>query len=256
MIYIVPKSIRINNTMKKPPYLISTIVMFTVMLTTIISHAHETDANDDITESKNQPSDEIFTSLANVSYAKPEWNNNEYFSIGFRTYYTDLETQLRFYLDFELGGTTENTSPIDGLTRNSLYEKIGTGYVFNKGRAETTLFTELGFGLINIQHYVEGVAAWRSPESDEIYHDRVVYQNSGGFLIRDSGSYFHIAAGVRIKKHHKLTLYIDYVNDGPLSARNIQTTDYPDETYYYYGEIPQGITEHIIGLRYSFAPLY
>ncbi|MCH9853653.1 MAG: hypothetical protein K0U45_09140 [Alphaproteobacteria bacterium] len=198
-------------------------------------------------------SEVTFTS-GRVSYTNPSlWTNDFYSSIGFRWVSRYLASNLETYIEFEFGETNYKTSPIDGLIRSSSYEKLGYGFIFNKSpKAETSFFVELGAGLFNVDHYVKGEAAWRAPESDEISNRTVTYRNDGiSYFLNDI--YLNFAIGAKIKNNHKLSLYIQPLSEGDLSARGTSNDGvYPDDAYDYHGKIPQNISNGMMGIRYSY----
>ncbi len=200
---------------------------------------------------------EIYTSFGNAYNADPEtWNNDNYYAIGFR--FANQDKDYRFadatYFGFELAETSKAISPIDGLTRQSAYLKLGGGWIYNNTAAPTSSFVELGLGFITTAHFVQGEAAWKSPESEEIYHHQVAYENRGIAISDDTGVYLHFGLGVKIKNRHKLSLYISPVYEGRLSARSIvdNNEDGSQPESYYYGEIPDRILYGMAGFRYSY----
>ena len=285
MIYIVQKSIRVNEAMNKPPYFISSIAMIAVMLTVTISpkelNAQESGAQEPklylptVDENAPEPEKsykvnyvELYLPIGQVSYADPEtWTNNKYYGLGFRV--VELHDVIGTFFDYELGFTNMATSDIDGLKRKSNYEKFGIGFTFNQNQSGTTLFFGLGVGFINVLHSVEGKASWGAPESetesDEVYETRIIYQNytpllpvlllSGGGLPQESGVYLHVEIGLKIKNRHRLSFYFQPIDEGTLAARNdtsYNTNQSQPNDNYYYADIPDRIVESMAGFRYSY----
>ncbi len=272
--------------MKKPSYLTLFLVVFAVMLTTIQApkeinaqeiNAQETDADEPqlylptVDENAPEPEKrykvnyvELYLPVGQVSYADPEtWTNNKYYGLGFRV--TEINSDIDLYFDYELGFTNSATSDIDGLKRKSNYEKFAVGFIANQNQSDTTLFFGLGVGFINVLHSVEGQAAWRAPESDEIYETRITYQNytpllpfvllGGGGLPQEIGVYLHVEIGLKIKNRHRLSFYYQPIDEGTLAARNdtsYNTNQLQPNDNYYYGEIPDSIVESMAGFRYSY----
>ena len=199
--------------------------------------------------------EEISTSLGNVFYADPTlWNNDQYNSIGYR--FVIEQDGITGFFDFNIATTNSKTSPIDGLRRQSSYQKFIAGTSFEKNRAPTRFYVEYGFGLIKTRHSVQGNAAWRSSESDETYGNQIIYENAGPFLISDAGVFAHLEFGIRVQNLHKFSLYIQPIIEGTLTARadtsyGKNDGDEPGDNYYY-GEIPDEIINGMIGFRYSY----
>ena len=191
-----------------------------------------------------------------VSQFNPDlWNNNQYYSLGMRFSYQADDGPIGF-TNFEFGGTSSAVSSIDGLTRQSSYQKLGIGRIFNKNSAESGFFAEAEIGLIAVHHTVTGEAAWRAPESDEVYEHQVIYENSGESLLYGAGTYARVAFGVNIKKRHRLSFYIQPIEEYYLTARSapkiIEKHQGDLEEPYYYGTIPHSITNNIVGIQYGF----
>ncbi|MCH9845657.1 MAG: hypothetical protein K0U39_09145 [Alphaproteobacteria bacterium] len=246
------------------PALIFGLLLLTVTISPHEINAQETGANqsitgkstiDDVITVKSTRYQEISTSLGHVSYADPElWNNDQYYSIGFR-FVTEQERRTGFF-DFNAATTNSSTSPIDGLTRQSQYQKFIFGFASNKNKAATRFFLEYGVGLIKTKHFVQGIAAWRSPESDKIYPHQIIYENAGPFFVNDAGGFVHVEFGMRVQNRHKFSLYIQPIIEGKLTARadifyGKNDGDKPDKNYYY-GEIPDTIVNGMVGFRYSY----
>ncbi len=203
---------------------------------------------------------ELFISSGYAFHDDPEiWNNNTFFSFGFRSVNGNLQSKRKGFIEYEVAGTNQPEGE-DGLIRHSFYQKLGFGYIFNKSRAETTFFSEFGGGLLKSVHFVEGEAAWRAPASDEEYDYHVEYENSGPFLgSHPTGIYLHLAFGFKIENRHKFSFYIHPMYEGPLSATgeinapsDNDDNPYQEEEPYYYGEIPDKITNAMVGFRYSY----
>ncbi len=216
------------------------------------------DAIDEAIDKKEETSyNEISTSLGYVSYTDPTlWNNNTSYAVALRHVSTDKYGAT--YIEFEMAETLPTTSDVDGFRRNSSYQKLGFGEIYNKSNAPTTFFLSFGMGFINTRHRVQGVAAWQAPASDEIYDDTVIYQNTGFSLSTDSGGYVHLGLGVKINNRHKLSLYIEPILEGAIAARsdindnNDNENLYNNEDLYYYGSIPRQIVNGMAGFRYSY----
>ncbi len=209
------------------------------------------EAIDEVRAVKSTEYTEISTSLGYVSYTDPEtWNNNTSYSVAFRDVSKGIYETT--YIEFEMAETLSATSDIDGFRRNSSYQKLGFGVIGNESNAPTTFFSSFGLGFIRTKHYVRGVNAWRYPESDEIYDDTIIYQNSGLVISDDAGVYVHFGLGIKIKNRHKLSFYIDPIIEGALSARSDVHDANNNEGLYYYGSIPRQIVNGMAGFRYSY----
>ena len=251
-----------DKTMKKPshiPIKISALIIFIASAFFSAHHAHAQEIEyhtNDLNEEENiiyNLYNEISLSLGQVSYADSDlWNNNRFYSVAFRKVTQSKDNDIGFF-EFDFGETYPKTPSIDGLTRYSSYQKLGAGFIFNKSPAATTFFSEFGAGLFTIRHYVEGVAAWQSPESDEEYEAQIIYENAGPFLLNELGVYFHLAFGLKVKNAHKFSLYIQSLQEGALTARSNPKYKNPNsrDGAYYYGEIPDRIATTLIGVRYS-----
>ncbi|MCH9845656.1 MAG: hypothetical protein K0U39_09140 [Alphaproteobacteria bacterium] len=210
---------------------------------------------DEVIAVKSTKYKEISTSSGHVFYADPElWNNDQYYSIGFR--FVVEQEKITGFFDFNATATHSATSPIDGLTRQSQYQKFIFGFSFEENRAATRFFLEYGVGLIKTRHSVQGVAAWRSSESDEIYPHQIIYENAGPFFVNDAGGFVHVEFGMRVQNRHKFSLYIQPIIEGTLTARagtsyGKNDGDEPGKNYYY-GEIPDKIVNGMVGFRYSY----
>ena len=249
--------------MQKPPYFIFPIKPFALLIfiASLAFPAHQVNAdnsatgeaeiNDEAIDKKEETSYlEVSTSLGYIFYTDPEkWNNNTSYSVAWRHVSTDKYGTT--YIEFELVETLLATSKIDGLTRNSSYQKIGFGEIYNKSNAPTTFFLSFGMGFINTRHRVQGFAAWQAPVSDEVYVDTVIYQNTGFSISTDSGGYVHLGLGVKINNRHKLSLYIEPILEGAIAARS-DVDDANNEDLYYYGSIPRRIVNGMVGFRYSY----
>ncbi|MCH9853650.1 MAG: hypothetical protein K0U45_09125 [Alphaproteobacteria bacterium] len=247
--------------MKKQTHIPSKISALLFFIASFASPANQVNAQEIGADKSNIL--EISTSLAHIAYADPEtWNNSISYSLALRLI-NQSDDNDNFFVDveivqFDIGGTNDNNSPIDGLTRNSLYKKIGAGSIFNKTRAETTFFLAFGVGVITFKHYIEGVAAWRYPESNKRYHHRIIYE-------AETGAYMHVEVGFKIQNRHKLSFYITPVLEGRLTASNASdyrtdpdpfeqnSTPYNHQVNPYpYASIPDKIINGMAGFRYSY----